>query len=140
MMSESEICESYRNAKHKSNQIDILAQLNDVSRDNILEVLKKHDLLSRPGLKPKACVPEQKETSKMPEKETNKEAPKDTVPHIRVPIPPIVIQAVEEKMEELDSKISYHEEQVKLLSAQYKEIVAYLDAEGSLRKEENVKS
>lgn len=139
MMSDSEICASYQNAKNKNQQIEILAELNATDRDSIKQILKYGgELLGKRGPKPKGTnVPEQKEVPKMPEEPKEaaaEEKPEEAavVPHIRVPIPPVVIEAVEEKLSDLETKIRYHEDQLTLLNHQYKEIVDYLQAEGKL--------
>lgn len=41
-MSESEICRMYRQARDKGMQIQILAELNAVSKDDIVEILRKN--------------------------------------------------------------------------------------------------
>lgn len=160
MMSDSEICQSYKDAKKKSGQIDILAQLNATDPESIRKILKDNNVLeAKRGPKPKANlrIPEQREVPKMPEsaKETAKaagvpvteelaesfekiekdyETPKEEkiVPHIRVPLPPIAREAIEEKLSDLESKIKYHEDSLEKLNAQYKELVDYLTAEGKL--------
>lgn len=60
------------------------------------------------------------------------EKPAAVVPHIRVPMPPAVKEAVEEKLELIDNKIKYHERALEDLKREYKEIVDYLNMEGKL--------
>ena len=70
MMSDSEICQSYKDAKKKSGQIDILAQLNATDPESIRKILKDNNVLeAKRGPKPKANlrIPEQREVPKMPE-------------------------------------------------------------------------
>lgn len=167
MMSDSEICQSYKDAKKKSGQIDILAQLNATDPESIRKILKDNNVLeAKRGPKPKAIarelakaagveihenvlekmeakkaeevakaagVPvseELKESFEKIEKDYEKE--KQVVPHIRVPIPPIVREAIEEKLSDLETRIKYHEDALQKLNTQYKETVDYLQAEGKL--------
>lgn len=154
MMSDSEICQSYKDAKKKSGQIDILAQLNATDPESIRKILKDNNVLeAKRGPKPKAHIkmPEQKEVPKMPKaeevagaagvpvteelKEAFEKIEKEEtklVPHIRVPIPPIVREAIEEKLSDIEQKIKYHEDALQKLNTQYKETVDYLQAEGKL--------
>lgn len=169
MMSDSEICQSYKDAKKKSGQIDILAQLNATDPESIRKILKDNNVLeAKRGPKPKAIarelakaagveihenvlekmeakkaeevakaagVPVTEELKESFEKiEKDYETPKEEkiVPHIRVPLPPIAREAIEEKLSDLESKIKYHEDSLEKLNAQYKELVDYLTAEGKL--------
>ena len=171
MMSDSEICASYRDAKNKNSQIEVLAELNATTTEQIKEILKKRGVLfGKRGPKPKATIAEAdsepitaenlakaaditldkkisekmdaikaaekagvpvteelKETFEKIEKEETK-----LVPHIRVPIPPVVREAIEKKLSDLETEIKHHEEQLALLNRQYKEVVDYLTAEGRL--------
>lgn len=167
MMSDTEICASYRDAKNKNTQIEVLAELNATDQETIKGILKKRGVLyGKRGPKPKAIarelakaagveihenvlekmeakkaeevaeaagVPvseELKESFEKIEKDYEKE--KQVVPHIRVPIPPIVREAIEDKLSDLEAKIKYHEDALQKLNAQYKETVDYLQAEGKL--------
>lgn len=164
MMSDSEICQSYKDAKKKSGQIDILAQLNATDPESIRKILKDNNVLeAKRGPKPKAIarelakaagveihenvlekmeakkaeevakaagVPVSEELKESFEKDYEKE--KQVIPHIRVPIPPIVREAIEEKLSDLEAKIKYHEDALQKLNTQYKETVDYLQAEGKL--------
>lgn len=164
MMSDTEICASYRDAKNKNTQIEVLAELNATDQETIKGILKKRGVLyGKRGPKPKAIarelakaagveihenvlekmeakkaeeaakaagVPLSEELKESSEKDYEKE--KQVVPHIRVPIPPIVREAIEDKLSDLEAKIKYHEDALQKLNTQYKETVDYLQAEGKL--------
>lgn len=169
MMSDTEICASYRDAKNKNTQIEVLAELNATDQETIKGILKKRGVLyGKRGPKPKAIarelakaagveihenvlekmeakkaeevaeaagVPvseELKESFEKIEKDYEKKEEMQVVPHIRVPIPPIVREAIEEKLSDLETKIKYHEDALQKLNTQYKETVDYLQAEGKL--------
>lgn len=51
-MSKKDICKEYKEAKHKRQQIQILADLNQVSVDYIKEILKEEGIWQTPGPKP----------------------------------------------------------------------------------------
>lgn len=53
-MTKGDICKEYREAKRKKAQIQILAELNNVSPDYIKEILKEGGVWQNPGPKPKA--------------------------------------------------------------------------------------
>ena len=53
-MTKGDICKEYRAAKRKKAQIQILAELNNVSPDYIKEILKEGGVWQNPGPKPKA--------------------------------------------------------------------------------------
>lgn len=166
MMSDSEICASYRDAKNKNSQIEVLAELNATTTEHIKEILKSRGVtFGKRGPKPKAIarelakaagveihenvlekmeakkaeeaakaagVPLSEEIKESSEKDYEKKEEKQVVPHIRVPIPPIVREAIEDKLSDLEAKIKYHEDALQKLNTQYKETVDYLQAEGKL--------
>ena len=59
MMSDSEICASYRDAKNKNSQIEVLAELNATTTEHIKEILKSRGVtFGKRGPKPKAIARE----------------------------------------------------------------------------------
>lgn len=51
----NEICRSYRMAKNKRKQIQIIAELNGVSREEIIKILVRRAGAAVPGRKEGAC-------------------------------------------------------------------------------------
>lgn len=56
--SEGEICEMYRTARKKKEQIGILADLNITNKESIIEILEKHGYDTGTGKKKEAKEPE----------------------------------------------------------------------------------
>ena len=151
LMDDRTIAEFVRKARKEGKEdkeVASLAKLNSCTEAQIRKVVEKHT----PGrktkpyteLKPDECLvvtPDgarvektdnlSSDSDKLSDK-TKEEKPAAVVPHIRVPMPPAVKEAVEEKLELIDSKIKYHERALEALKREYKEIVDYLNMEGKL--------
>lgn len=151
LMDDRTIAEFVRKARKEGKEdkeIASLAKLNSCTEAQIRKVVEKHT----PGRKTKpytelksdeclvvtpdgARVEKTDNLSSDSDKisnETKEEKPAAVVPHIRVPMPPAVKEAVEEKLELIDDKIKYHERALEDLKREYKEIVDYLNMEGKL--------
>lgn len=153
LMDDRTIAEFVRKARKEGKEdkeIASLAKLNSCTEAQIRKVVEKHT----PGrktkpyteLKPDECLvvtPDgarvektdnlSSDSDKLSDKaEAKEEKPAAVVPHIRVPMPPAVKEAVEEKLELIDDKIKYHERALEDLKKDYKEIVDYLNMEGKL--------
>ena len=151
LMDDRTIAEFVRKARKEGKEdkeIASLAKLNSYTEAQIRKVVEKHT----PGrktkpyteLKPDECLvvtPDgvkvektdnlSNDSDKLSDK-AKEEKPAAVVPHIRVPMPPAVKEAVEEKLELIDDKIKYHERALEDLKREYKEIVDYLNMEGKL--------
>lgn len=103
---EKEICREYRQSKDKAEKVDILAQLNDCSREEIVAVLEKNGF----------DIPPKKWTRK---NKVPKEKKEDALNTVKNPMPESVKEALIEKMEFIDL-------QIKQLESQYIEIANYL--------------
>ena len=151
LMDDRTIAEFVRKARKEGKEdkeIASLAKLNSCTEAQIRKVVEKHT----PGrktkpyteLKPDECLvvtPDEVRVEKTDNlssdsdkisNEAKEEKPAAVVPHIRVPMPPAVKEAVEEKLELIDDKIKYHERALEDLKREYKEIVDYLNMEGKL--------
>ena len=151
LMDDKTIAEFVRKARKEGKEdkeIASLAKLNSCTEAQIRKVVEKHT----PGRKTKpytelksdeclvvtpdgARVEKTDNLSSDSDKisnEAKEEKPAAVVPHIRVPMPPAVKEAVEEKLELIDDKIKYHERALEELKRNYKEIVDYLNMEGKL--------
>ena len=154
LMDEKSIVEFVKAAKKKGSEekeIASLAKLNSCSEDKIRKIVEQHKPGRKAGktcteLKPDEClvvtpdsvrVEKTDNISNESDKTSNdtkksEEKPAAVVPHIRIPMPPAVKEAVEERLEQIDSKIKYHERALEDLKKDYKEIVEYLNMEGRL--------
>lgn len=107
MMTESEICASYRNAKSSRSQIGILADLNAVDKSVIEKILKDHGVYnSKRGPKPKAAVINkdfEEAVDKMVEEGEKKKEKKPEE------LPEIMRQAIEMSIDFIDMKIAEDE-------------------------------
>lgn len=122
MMSESEICTSYRDAKSKSSQIEVLAELNATTTDNIKEILKKHGMLvGKRGPKPKAMLieaadPLPGETGYKERKvavvNEDFEAAVHEMQGKREPLPDVIKESIQLGIEVLDQKIAIKEQEI----------------------------
>lgn len=154
LMDEKTIVEFVKAAKKKGSEekeIASLAKLNSCSEDKIRKIVEQHKPGRKAGktyteLKPDECLvvtPDgarvektdnlSSDSDKLSDKaEAKEEKPAAVVPHIRVPMPPVVKEAVEEKLTLIDDKIKYHERALEDLKRDYIAIVAYLNMEGKL--------
>lgn len=151
LMDDRTIAEFVRKARKEGKEdkeIASLAKLNSCTEAEIRKVVEKHTLGRKikpyTELKPDECLvvtPDGTRVEKTDNlssdsdkisNEAKEEKPAAVVPHIRVPMPPAVKEAVEEKLELIDSKIKYHERALEDLKREYKEIVDYLNMEGKL--------
>lgn len=151
LMDDRTIAEFVRKARKEGKEdkeIASLAKLNSCTEAQIRKVVEKHT----PGRKTKpytelksdeclVVTPDGVRVEKTDNlsndsdkisNEAKEEKPAAVVPHIRVPMPPAVKEAVEEKLELIDDKIKYHERALEDLKREYKEIVDYLNMEGKL--------
>ena len=151
LMDDKTIAEFVRKARKEGKEdkeIASLAKLNSCTEAQIRKVVEKHT----PGRKTKpytelksdeclVVTPDEVRVEKTDNlssdsdkisNEAKEEKPAAVVPHIRVPMPPAVKEAVEEKLELIDDKIKYHERALEELKRDYKEIVDYLNMEGKL--------
>lgn len=151
LMDDRTIAEFVRKARKEGKEdkeIASLAKLNSCTEAQIRKVVEKHT----PGRKTKpytelksdeclVVTPDGARVEKTDNlssdfdklsNEAKEEKPAAVVPHIRVPMPPAVKEAVEEKLELIDGKIKYHERALEDLKREYKEIVDYLNMEGKL--------
>jgi hypothetical protein len=151
LMDDRTIAEFVRKARKEGKEdkeVASLAKLNSCTEAQIRKVVEKHT----PGrktkpyteLKPDECLvvtPDgarvektdnlSSDSDKLSDK-AKEEKPAAVVPHIRVTMPPVVKEAVEEKLELIDNKIKYHERALEDLKRDYIAIVAYLNMEGKL--------
>ena len=118
-MKDSEIVKSYKAARYKKQQINILAELNAVTPEEIKAILKAHNVDLRGGnyrTKPKEEKPEEileiDAADPVPGKIGYKEPEKVTIPMILVEAAAFGIEllerdikAMEKQKEELDRKI-----------------------------------
>ena len=152
LMDEKSIVEFVKTAKKKGceeKEIASLAKLNSCSEDKIRKIVEQHKPGRKAGktyteLKPDECLvvtPDSVRVEKTDNisnesdktsNEAKEEKPAAVVPHIRIPMPPAVKEAVEEKLTLIDDKIKYHERALEDLKKDYKEIVEYLNMEGRL--------
>lgn len=113
-MTEQEICQSYREAKNKRAQIEILADLNLATTDYIKEILKKGGELSR---KPKAEAP--KKAAVINE---DFAAAVDEMTGKRAPLPGVIKEAVCYAVEAMDEQIEKYEQEQEALGKKIAEL------------------
>ena len=114
-MSNEEIVKEYKESKNKKGQIQILAELNACDKEKIINILISHGMLEKK--KPKAAGKEKVE----------KVAPVQQ-DNIALVVPEIVIEALSQKMIEL-------QENIDICKAKQKESEEQLDVlSGYLRK------
>lgn len=106
-MTKGEITRAYREAHNKSEQIKILADLNECDKSEIEKILKDagHEIPTR-GRKPKAKAPAEPKRAKIKPKTTPKTEEKVDFTHCEA------IEPVEEEIEEVE-EMEYPEEEVK---------------------------
>ena len=114
-MTKGDICKEYREAKRKRQQIEILADLNQVSVDYIKEILKEGGVWQTPGPKPKrkAAIINQDFEDAVNEmiEETNEQQKKDAL-----------IEAAHFGLEFMDAKIAEKERFIEEVMAEIEEL------------------
>lgn len=120
-MTNGEIVKSYKEAKEKKKQIEILAQLNACPIANIREILISEGV-QFPGPKPKkaeekAEAPEEPKESKIPEESPKSESPKPP----KAPIEVIIAvgtyrKSLEEKKKAMELQIKDIDYQIAILN------------------------
>lgn len=113
-MSDEEIIRRYREAKHKKQQIEILAELNAVPKEHIVDTLKKNNV-PMPGnpnfVKPKAVIKNNvKETTEVTTEKVSEESTSGTTQEEPKPtkqeIPPEVRAQLEQDIINLGKQIT----------------------------------
>lgn len=113
-MSDEEIIRRYREAKHKKQQIEILAELNAVPKEYIVDTLRKNNV-PMPGnpnfVKPKAVIKNSvKETAKVTTEKVSEEVLSGTTQEEPKPtkqeIPPEVRAQLEQDIIDLGKQIT----------------------------------
>ena len=123
MMSHEEIVRSYKNAKSKSKQIGILADLNATTKEEIKKIL----LIKGVEL-PKAGRPKKEVATPEPKPEPKQEP----VAKVLITgagnkaIPAIVRQLSQERLSEIAVKIDYHRDRITELECERNELKEYL--------------
>lgn len=146
-MTNDEIVVRYRQAKEKGKQLNILADLNDCSVDDIVNVLVEHggyklDRLSRSRGKSKLLKKEEsdkiadnllrKHVEKAIEKASDEQLEKTkniipifTAPEVKDPepekIPPVVLRALKAGLDDLKSEIEVRRDRIEELKAEIAE-------------------
>lgn len=113
-MTAQEICQSYREAKNKRAQIEILADLNLASTDYIKEILEKGGEFNR---KPRAKVP--KKAAVINE---DFAAAVDEMTGKRAPLPGVIKEAVCYAVEAMDEQIEKYEQEQEALGKKIAEL------------------
>lgn len=111
-MTEKEICQSYREAKDKKHQIEILADLNATNKDFIKTILERGGEI-KPRIKAgrKAAVINEDFAAAV-----------DDMTGKRVPMPDIVKETIQFGIDALDVKITELEAEYKATGEQIKEL------------------
>lgn len=117
-MTDSEIIKSYKEAKEKKKQIEILAQLNACPVTTIREILIANGV-QFPGPKPKKAKEEKTKVVAV----ISKDAPKLPVEKV---IPEFVEKVVNERLANLREAISISEDRLKELRAEESELSYWL--------------
>lgn len=107
-MTESEIVKDYREAKNKSEQINILADLNCCSKVEIKEILLNNGVSSQE-------LQRKRKPRKKPE-ESSKHLPVDTV-----------VSVLAQRVKEIDKELQEHSAVVESLEREKEDIVSYID-------------
>ncbi len=126
-MTNGEICELYRSAKHKTSQIKILAELNAVPEEKIREILSKggYEMSVKATLKNKPVTNKKAEVETKPaavekkkaEVEQKPAAVENAVPVMeKVEVPQLVKDVLVKKMVEIQEEIDEKMEELKVLS------------------------
>lgn len=113
-MTEEEICRRYREAKKKTSQIGILADLNAATTADIKEILERRGEMGRPRLNasPKKAAVINEDFA----------AAVDEMQGKRVAMPDVVKETIQFGIDALDLKISESEAQVEELRAKIAEL------------------
>lgn len=111
-MTKQEICKEYREAKNKSQQIEILADLNLCTKEDIVKLLKDEG---------------EEVAVRKPRKQRQQK--KVVAPVINTSIPDFVLDALYEKLERIDREIKEKEKD-------YKRIVVFIQSNGGKVGEE----
>lgn len=138
-MSKREICLSYADALNKRRQIGILADLNEVSRGEIIDILvsrgyyegQKNELVEKPKPRPipkpeprQNQIPKPRQNSIFKQGPIKKQRPKPRLKEINQRI-------MFDRLDELDTQIRYLEKQKAEYERQYKLISDYLQKGGN---------
>lgn len=119
-MTPDEICKSFRNARSKTKQIEILSDLNAVSKDEIIKILTEHG----------EAVPKRKYNKKPKEKpeEPKKEWEDPEVKELPdpCPVPESIRLVLYNRLDELDAKIREYTQGKENAEKEYMEIVDFL--------------
>jgi len=105
IMTEEQVCREYREAKHPSRHIGVLADMNLCKRSEIIDILVANGLMEKPK------EPEPKKiTTKKPIKTQPKAEAKTAE------FPPEVCAALEKAMSEIEKEIKTLEERYKVIA------------------------
>lgn len=107
-MTESEIVRNYREAKNKREQVNILADLNCCSKEEITEILLNNGVSSQE-------LPKKRKPRKKPE-ESSKHSAIDTVASV-----------LAQRIKEIDKELQEHGAVVESLEREKEDIVSYID-------------
>lgn len=107
-MIENGIVKNYREAKDKREQINILADLNCCSKEEITEILLKNGVDQRE-------LPRKRKPRKKPE-ESRKHSAIDTV-----------VSVLAQRIKEIDKELQEHGEVIETLEREKEDIVSYID-------------
>lgn len=144
-MTHSEIVNNYRDAKNKSSQIQVLAELNACTPEYIKKILKENGAFKKPGPKPKleATFKKDDHTVKEPDKEEegclkDKKgscagcdetdlcleyvSERSQTERRRIPMPDIMKEAVGLGIEALDEKIKNYESDIETIKRNVEEL------------------
>ena len=131
-MTDIEIVGRFRRAENKKGQVQILADLNACSKEEIVEVLKKHDIDVSGYIKKKGRKPKAESTEEVVVKEEDKvECSEDK--EVIVPealIPKVVITVCEEKIARLTEDIENCFERIKEMEEERDTLCDYLGRTG----------
>lgn len=131
-MTDIEIVGRFRRAENKKGQVQILADLNACSKEEIVEVLKKYDIDVSGYIKKKGRKPKTESTEEVVVKEEDKvecSEDKEVVVPVAL-IPRVVVTVCEEKIARLTEDIENCFERIKEMEEERDALCDYLGRTG----------
>jgi hypothetical protein len=131
VLSDQEICERYQKSKDKKFEVMLMAEIEEKTQDEIIDILKKNHVIvddpKKPG-RPKKAQEDNKnaQTDNKKAQEDNKKAQAD--------IPEIVFTLVADNLEKVSKDIQTEEVKLSELYKQQKDMLGFLKDNGIIKQ------